>query len=101
MKEKIESYSDAWKINPEIEKLVKAPSGLVKILNPSMVLDMFSRIPDEDIQYLLMNPAHSHPKDMVLSRIPVPPVCTRPSVVSELKAETNEDDLTMKYNDLP
>ena len=58
MKEEIESYSDAWKINPEIEKLVKAPSGLVKILNPSMVLDMFSRIPDEDIQYLLMNSAN-------------------------------------------
>jgi len=37
---------------------------------------MLSRIPDEDIQYLLMNPAHSHPKDMVLTRIPVPPIAS-------------------------
>lgn len=100
VEEEIESYSDAWQINREIEKLVKAPSGLVKILNPLEVLHMLSRIPDEDIQYLLMNPAHSHPKDMVLTRIPVPPVCIRPSVVSELKAGTNEDDLTMKLTEI-
>jgi DNA-directed RNA polymerase III subunit RPC1 len=47
-----------------------------------------------------MNPAHSHPKDMILTRIPVPPVCIRPSVVSELKAGTNEDDLTMKLTEI-
>ena len=53
MQEEIEAYSDAWQINREIEKLVKAPSGLVKILNPLEVLHMLSHIPDEDIQYLL------------------------------------------------
>lgn len=30
----------------------------------------------------------------------VPPVCIRPSVVSDLKAGTNEDDLTMKQSEI-
>lgn len=30
----------------------------------------------------------------------MPPVCIRPSVVSDLKAGTNEDDLTMKQSEI-
>ena len=33
---------------------------------------------------------------MILTRLSVPPVCIRPSVVSDLKSGTNEDDVTMK-----
>jgi len=46
VQEEIEAYSDACQINREIEKLVKAPSGLVKILNPLEVLHKLSHIPD-------------------------------------------------------
>merc|ERR1739838_764495 len=40
------------------------------------------------------------PEDMLLTRLLVPPICIRPSVVSELKAGTNEDDLTMKLTEI-
>jgi DNA-directed RNA polymerase III subunit RPC1 len=74
--------------------------GLVNMLNPLEVLHLFERIPDDDIQFLLMNPEHGHPKYMILTRVPVPPVCIRPSVVSDLKSGTNEDDLTMKLTEI-
>lgn len=32
---------------------------------------------------------HGHPKDMILTRIPVPPACIRPSVVSESSPKEN------------
>ena len=41
-----------------------------------------------------------HPVNMLLQRIPVPPVCIRPSVISEIKAGTTEDDLTMKLTEI-
>jgi len=34
--------------------------------------------------------------DLILTRIPVPPICIKSSVISELKAGTNEDYLIMK-----
>lgn len=35
-----------------------------------------------------MNPEVGSPKDLILTRILVPPICIRPSVVSDLKAGT-------------
>uniref|UniRef100_A0A5K3FYM9 DNA-directed RNA polymerase subunit n=1 Tax=Mesocestoides corti TaxID=53468 RepID=A0A5K3FYM9_MESCO len=39
----------------------------------------------------------SHPRNLILERIPVPPNAIRPSVISEVKSGTNEDDLTQMY----
>ena len=47
-----------------------------------------------------MNPNCALPKDLILTRLPVPPICIRPSVVSDLKAGTNEDNLTMKLSEI-
>lgn len=58
------------------------------------------RIPANDIPLLLMNYEYALPKDLILTRIPVPPICIRPSVVSDLKAGTNEDHLTMKLSEI-
>lgn len=41
-----------------------------------------------------------HPADLLLTRLPVPPVCIRPSVVSETRLGTTEDDLTMKLTEI-
>lgn len=98
VKEELEAYENAIHFNKEVEPMVS--SGLIKILNPLEVLHLLERIPDEDIQFLVMNPEHGHPKDMILTRVPVPPVCIRPSVVSDLKSGTNEDDLTMKLTEI-
>lgn len=43
---------------------------------------------------------HKHPVNFLTQRIPVPPVCIRPSVVSELKSGSTEDDLTMKLTEI-
>jgi DNA-directed RNA polymerase III subunit RPC1 len=44
-------------------------------------------------------PVH-HPRDMLLTRLPVPPVCIRPSVVSDTRSGTTEDDITMKLTEI-
>ena len=49
---------------------------------------------------MLMNPDLSHPKDLILTRILVPPLCIRPSVTSDFKAGTTEDDLTIKLTEI-
>jgi DNA-directed RNA polymerase III subunit RPC1 len=35
-----------------------------------------------------------------MMRIPVPPVCIRPSVVSKSRAGTTEDDITVKLTEI-
>ena len=67
---------------------------------PLVVLNLFKRIPAEDIPLLLMNPEAGKPSDLILTRLLVPPLCIRPSVVSDLKSGTNEDDLTMKLTEI-
>jgi len=47
-----------------------------------------------------MDPNCATPVDLILTRIPVPPICIRPSVLSDLKAGTNEDFLTMKLAEI-
>lgn len=47
-----------------------------------------------------MDPKCAVPADLILTRIPVPPVCIRPSVMSDLKSGTNEDYLTMKLSEI-
>lgn len=62
--------------------------GLAMIMNPQEVLRLLEAIPASDIPLLLMNPAVSVPADLMLTRIPVPPICIRPSVISDLKSGT-------------
>lgn len=69
-------------------------------MNPLIVLNLFKRIPAEDVPLLLMNPEAGKPSDLILTRLLVPPLCIRPSVVSDLKSGTNEDDLTMKLTEI-
>lgn len=64
------------------------------------VKHLFERIPVQDIPLLLMNRECTVPQDLILTRIPVPPICIRPSVASDLKAGTNEDALTMKLSEI-
>ena len=61
---------------------------LIKNLNPQDVLSIFEMIPLGDIPLLMMRPNASLPKDLILTRIAVPPICIRPSVISEVKAGT-------------
>lgn len=85
--------------NRELSQTI-GPSSLMKELNPVEVLDLFKNIPKSDIPLLGMTSPESNPADLIVTRVFVPPVCIRPSVVSEVKAGTTEDDLTMKQSEI-
>lgn len=61
---------------------------MAQILTPIDVLKIFERIPQQDFPLLAMDSKRSQPKDLILTRMLVPPVCIRPSVVSDIKAGT-------------
>nr|XP_016942385.1 DNA-directed RNA polymerase III subunit RPC1 [Drosophila suzukii] len=69
-------------------------------LTPLMVLDLFEQIPQSDVALLGMCSHDAHPKHLIVTRVFVPPACIRPSVLSEVKAGTTEDDLTMKQSEI-
>uniref|UniRef100_A0A069DY71 DNA-directed RNA polymerase subunit n=1 Tax=Panstrongylus megistus TaxID=65343 RepID=A0A069DY71_9HEMI len=80
------------------KELINVKNGY--ILNPQEVLSLLEAIPTKDIPLLVMNSNLSRPSDLILTRIPVPPLCIRPSVISDIKSGTNEDDLTMKLSEI-
>ncbi|XP_023142622.1 DNA-directed RNA polymerase III subunit RPC1 isoform X2 [Amphiprion ocellaris] len=93
----MQSFDTAIEHNKLVEPLLTRAQ---ENLNPLVVLNMFKRIPQEDIPLLLMNPEAGKPADLIITRLLVPPLCIRPSVVSDLKSGTNEDDLTMKLTEI-
>lgn len=62
-------------------------------LNPLRVLTLFSAITTEDC--ILLDVA-DRPEYLIMTHIPVPPVCIRPSVEMDSGAGSNEDDLTVR-----
>jgi DNA-directed RNA polymerase III subunit RPC1 len=62
--------------------------NIQEMLNPLIVLNLFRNIPQEELPLLLMSPEGGHPENLILQRIPVSPICIRPSVVSDLKSGT-------------
>uniref|UniRef100_A0A8C5KT33 DNA-directed RNA polymerase subunit n=1 Tax=Jaculus jaculus TaxID=51337 RepID=A0A8C5KT33_JACJA len=93
----LQSFETAIEHNKEVEPLLGRAQ---ENLNPLVVLNLLKRIPAEDVPLLLMNPEAGKPSDLILTRLLVPPLCIRPSVVSDLKSGTNEDDLTMKLTEI-
>lgn len=79
-------YDEVVAYNTELESTRK--HGLIQILNPQEVLRLLEAIPEHDISLLLMNPSVTLPAHLILTRIPVPPICIRPSVISDLKSGT-------------
>uniref|UniRef100_A0A6A7FQ94 DNA-directed RNA polymerase subunit n=2 Tax=Hirondellea gigas TaxID=1518452 RepID=A0A6A7FQ94_9CRUS len=71
------------------------PGNPIEIYYPDQVLRLFDSISTLDVAVMCMDPYNSHPRDLILTRIPVPPSCVRPSVVADLKKlGSNEDDIT-------
>lgn len=62
-------------------------------LNPIRVLELFSAITDEACELLDLA---GRPEHLIMTHLPVPPVCIRPSVEMDSGGGTNEDDITMK-----
>ncbi|CAF1214927.1 unnamed protein product [Adineta steineri] len=90
-------FNSARQGNPEVSALM---NSYTEILNPVRVLELFERIPKEDLPLLLIDESVIHPRDFILSRMLVPPLCIRPTVQSDFRAGTNEDDLTIKLSEI-
>ncbi|THD27285.1 DNA-directed RNA polymerase subunit [Fasciola hepatica] len=100
-KPKVDEYANEYagitNESPELAPLVR--KGL-ELIRPSKALQLFSKIPESDLPLLLMPSGDSwttHPRNLIVQRVPVAPSTIRPSVVSEVRSGTNEDDLTQMY----
>jgi len=90
-------FHSARQANGEISSLT---NSYAEILNPVRVLELFERIPKEDLPLLLIDESIIHPRDFILTRILVPPICIRPTANSDFRSGTNEDDLTIKLSEI-
>ena len=64
------------------------------------VLSLFRSIPDTDVECLNMRPERSRPEQLILTHLPVPPCCIRPSVAMGVGQGSNEDDLTVSLAEI-
>lgn len=69
-------------------------------MNPDHVLTLLRRIPDTDCELLDLDPLFGRPENLVMTHLPVPPSCIRPSVNVEEGQSSNEDDLTMALSNV-
>lgn len=85
----------------EKSKAKDAPdNGKEKVLvKMDEIVNVFSNIPDCDIETLGLNPKNVHPSDLLLGAILVLPPCDRTSVTKATGASQN-DDLDGKYCDI-
>ena len=68
-------------------------------LTPELVLKIFKRISDEDINFMGFSPLWSRPEWMICQVLPVPPPAVRPSVKRDAQ-QRSEDDLTHIYSNI-
>ena len=68
-------------------------------LTAERVHEIFRHISDEECYILGMDPKFARPDWMLVTALPVPPLCVRPAVVMFGSAR-NQDDLTHKLSDI-
>jgi DNA-directed RNA polymerase II subunit RPB1 len=69
------------------------------MLTAERVYEIFKNISDEECVILGMDPKYARPDWMVITVVPVSPLCVRPAVVMFGSAR-NQDDLTHKLSDI-
>ena len=72
----------------------------VTVLNAENVLKIFKLITDEDCDLMGYDHMYSRPDWMVWTIFPVPPLSMRPPIKDETTGKSEEDDLTIKLNDI-
>lgn len=91
-----QEFESALQFNKEIESALKS---YVEEISPVRAYQLFEKIRNEDIYLFDMNPEFCKPIDLVITHLPVPPVCIRPSVQAS-EGINNEDDLTVKLGEI-
>ncbi|DBA04436.1 TPA: hypothetical protein N0F65_010032 [Lagenidium giganteum] len=93
----VAQFSEAQALNSEIaQHLPKAQEDL----SPLVVQQLFQQIPDQDCELLWMDAIGGRPEKLILSTVLVPPVCIRPSVAMDGGTGSNEDDITVKLQEI-
>ena len=102
----MEQLDTAMNHNKDIASLLSSTSGsnntttVVEDLLPTLVLQLFRKIPDDDCEILWMDPRIGRPEHLILQNLLVPPVPIRPSVAMDVGGGSNEDDLTVKLQEI-
>lgn len=91
MDDLIKQFEHSCTVNPDIERSLR---DTFDDLDPLKVQQIFEKIRDEDIQLFHMSSGLCKPVDLLITHVPAPPVCIRPSVAVSATVK-NEDDLTM------
>ena len=69
------------------------------VLTAERVYEIFKQISDEECIVLGLDPRFARPDWMIVTVMPVPPLCVRPAVVMFGSARI-QDDLTLKLSDI-
>jgi DNA-directed RNA polymerase II subunit RPB1 len=72
---------------------------LIETVDPEIILKIFKKISDEDVDYIGLNPKLSRPDWMIWTIMLIPPPQMRPSVKSET-GKVSDDDISHKLNDI-
>jgi DNA-directed RNA polymerase III subunit RPC1 len=96
--ELMEQMQNAMKINKDIATAVN--NGTYEDLLPTTVLRLFEAITDEDCEIMWIDPIIGRPEHLILQNLLVPPVPIRPSVAMDSGGGSNEDDLTVKLQEI-
>ncbi|GAB9475396.1 DNA-directed RNA polymerase iii largest subunit [Globisporangium polare] len=93
----VAQFSEAQAINPDVGlHLPKAQEDL----SPLKVMELFQQIPDQDCELLWVDAIGGRPEKLILNSVLVPPVCIRPSVAMDGGTGSNEDDITVKLQEI-
>ncbi|KAJ5075197.1 DNA-directed RNA polymerase subunit [Anaeramoeba ignava] len=69
------------------------------LYKPEQVLDILRKITDSDWRAFGIDPKYTRPESMIVTCIPVPPPCVRPSVQAD-PMRRSQDDITYKLSDI-
>lgn len=96
----LDSLDGAMANNKDLATLVTGSSAPYDDLLPTKVLELFQKIPDDDCEVLWLDPLVGRPENLILQTLLVPPVPIRPSVAMDVGGGSNEDDLTVKLQEI-
>ena len=95
--ELIKQFEHSCQVNEHAD-LEKTLPGTYEDLDPLRVQEIFAKIRDEDVPLFRMRPELCKPADLLITHMPAPPVCLRPSVATA--GDRSEDDLTAKLAEM-
>ncbi len=91
-------YCQAPQERVRLDKPTTFYRGKTRIF-PIEIRELLTKIPDEELKKIGVNPSACRPEWAILTSLLVPPVTVRPSIILET-GERSEDDLTHKLSDI-